>query len=493
MAHRRSLYVGGIGMAVGALLVGVVLPFAIDPSERREQGQQLTAGGDTFDAGGATTDQGPTEEVTGGTPAAGPGGTQRRPGGGSGGASGGAATGGRAGTGGTVAAGGTFKLGMVILDIGAVGRAGINVAIDPEQQERGWRAYVEDVNARGLLGAGRKIEPVFVAYDVLSADSQRSACLSLTRDHKVFAVLGGFNQAAPNYCVAVENSTPMVNNMTSNPDSYYTDSRGRLITSSARSSRMFTNTVHVLDQEGALKNKKIGIVSTEANDPSGEATGHLQAALRAAGHQVVHTSRYPASGGESQVPIEVQQMATKQVEVAFLLPGSTLSTAVVQSGDARGFRPRYVTTDWGAMFNDTGSANMPNSYDGAWGVTVARAPEWRENRPEPALATECKDIYERVSGTKLAARGTNEYALTLINCDLMRGFVAGVRAAGDAALTKDQFASAMGRVGPMQWGSWGNATFRPGKSDGGDEVLVQQWRVGCKCWYPVGDFRPPKV
>jgi ABC-type branched-subunit amino acid transport system substrate-binding protein len=494
MAGRRSIYVGGIGFAVGALLVGVVLPFAIDPSDEPvATGDRVAAGADIDDTTGSTladdgVGSGPSD-AAGQSGSAAP----RRTAGGDGRAGSAGGSGGRSGgAGATVVPGGTFKVGFLILDIGTVGRAGINVAIDPAQQERGWRAYVDDVNARDLLGGGRKIEPVFATYDVLSGDSQRAACLSLTEDHKVFAVLGGFNQAAPNYCVAAEHATPMVNNMTSNPDSYYTDSAGRLITSSARSSRMFTNGVAVLDQAKALDGKKVGIVSTDANDPAGEATAHLQAALRAAGHQVAHTSRYPASGGESQVPIEVQQMRSKGVDAVFLLAGSTLSTAVVQGGDAQGFRPRYITTDWGAMFNDTSSSNMPNSYDGAWGVTVARAPEWRENRPEPALATECKQVYERVSKTKLAARGTNEYALTVINCDLMRGFVAGVRAAG-GSVTQDQFAAAMGRVGPMQWASWGDGSFRPGKSDGGDFVLLQQWRVGCKCFYPVGDFRAPKV
>ena len=51
-----------------------------------------------------------------------------------------------------------IRVGMLILDVGPVGKAGAAVAIDPEQQRAAWQSYVDDVNARGGIN-GRKIEP----------------------------------------------------------------------------------------------------------------------------------------------------------------------------------------------------------------------------------------------------------------------------------------------------------------------------------------------
>ena len=490
MGRGQSIYSAVVGVVVGALAVGLLMPFAIDSEPGQAAG--VAAGAD------AATFAGDSEAGTSGSPdESGTSGDGRASGSGAGsGRSSSANTGSeppdaQAGSTPSGQAAGPIKVGFTIIDVGTVGRAGINVAIDPAQQERAWRAFVDDVNDRNLIG--RRIEPVFATFDALNQDSQTAACLSLTEDHKVFAVLGGFNYAAPNFCVVNQHATPLVSNMGSNPDSYYTQTAGRLITATARSSRMFTNAVAVLDSAEALRGKKIGILRSDANDPSGEATGHLEAALRAAGHDVVHTSRLPAPpASDSQTPVEVNRMRQSGAEVVFLLAGSTSSTGFVQAADAQTYRPRYITTDWGAMFNTTSSANMPASYDGTLSVTNARESEWRADRPEPALATECKQVYERQSGTKLAARGTNEHTLTVIYCDLVRAFVAGMRAGGTAT-TKEQFPAAMARVGAVRWGSWGDGSFRPGKSDGGDFVLLQRWRADCKCFHPVGDFRPPKA
>ena len=493
LRSRGQTYAALAGIAAGMVITGLILPFAIGERSSDSTSTDTRVTGIGEDLGEDTAGVPNGESATPGTDAGGntsPSGT--RSGSGSGGAS--ASTSGTEPVAGSAPAGTALppiKVGFTILDVGTVGRAGIAVLISPEQQERAWRAYVKEVNDKNLIG--RKIEPAFATFDALNEDSQNAACLTLTEDHKVFAVLGGFNYAAPNSCVVKQHTTPLVSNMGSNPDSYYTQTADRLITATARSSRMFKNAVAVLDSVQALQGKKIGIVRSDANDPSGEATGHLEQALRATGHEVVHTSRLPAPpASDSQIPVEVNRMRQSGAEVVFLLAGSTSSTGFVQTADAQTYRPRYITTDWGAMFNTTSSANMPASYEGTLTVTNARESEWRANRPPPALANECKETYERNSGTKLAERGTNEHTLTLIYCDLVRAFVAGMRAGG-AATTKEQFPAAMGRVGAMQWASWGDGAFRPGKSDGGDWVILQRWRADCKCFHPVGDFRPPKA
>lgn len=92
--------------------------------------------------------------------------------------------------------GNSVKVGFLLIDTGGVGALGVKGLVDLEQQRSAVRAYVDEVNDHGGIG-GRKIEAVYAPYDPLSSYSGnsgrstgRAACLSLTEDNHVFAVLG---------------------------------------------------------------------------------------------------------------------------------------------------------------------------------------------------------------------------------------------------------------------------------------------------------------
>jgi salicylate hydroxylase len=66
---------------------------------------------------------------------------------------------------------------------------------------------------------------------------------------------------------------------------------------------------------------------------------------------------------------------------------------------------------------------MPRSFDGSIGVTATRNNEFRDpKRAETPAQASCRQIYESRSGRKLAARGSNEYGITMNICDLTRLF-----------------------------------------------------------------------
>ena len=105
----------------------------------------------------------------------------------------------------------TVKVGVLVADAGAVQRTGFaGDGTDPDTQKANWRALQKSVNAEGGI-EGRAMELVFATYNPLAADSMRAACLSLTQDAKVFAVL---NITAfygdPVLCVTEQNKTPLV-------------------------------------------------------------------------------------------------------------------------------------------------------------------------------------------------------------------------------------------------------------------------------------------
>lgn len=500
---RQGAYLRLAALPVALLAVGLAVPFVAGD---QVSGTALATGGaelstDEGGIGTAETDEGFEFDTDAGADAGagtGEATTTTTAAAASSGGSSGAATAGTGATAGSAAApsrpltatdtGVTptgIRVGMLILDVGPVGKAGAAVAIDPEQQRAAWQSYVDEANAKGGIN-GRKIEPFYATYDVLSDDSARAACVKLTEDGKVFAVLGGFSKPASALCVLEEHRTPMVDYIGYHPDSLYRRSGGQLFTTFPTATRMMRNFVHELGRVGAIKGKKIGIVSDDQSDPGDETSPILARFLKEAGHEVVHRSVL-AGSASSQVPVEVQQMRTKGVDFVILLSATLNSQSFTQAADSQGWRPGWAGSDWGTMNGDTTMKNAGATFDGAWGVTSTRNYEFRGNIPQNAPARECQATYERRSGRKLAPRGEAENSLSMNFCDTFRVFEAASRAAGPE-LTRARFANAVQNLGNWSFAAVGDGSFRPGKFDGTDQVRLQRWRVSCRCWTYVDAF-----
>ena len=321
---------------------------------------------------------------------------------------------------------------------------------------------------------------------MLSDVSAQAACIKLTEDAKVFAVLGGFSKPASALCVLEAHRTPMVDYIGYHPDSLYRRSRGQLFTTFPTATRMMRTFVHELDRAKAIGDRKVGIVADDQTDPGDETSPILERFLREAGYEVAHRAKL-AGSASSQVAVEVQQMRAKGVEFVILLSGTLNSQAVTQAADSQGWRPGWAGSDWGTMNGDSTMKNAGATFDGAWGVTSTRNYEFRGNVPQPPAARQCQATYEKGTGRKLAPRGEAENSLTMHFCDMVRIFEAGAKGAGPQ-LTRARFSGATQNLGPWAFASAGNGSFRPGKFDGTDEVRFQRWRVSCRCWTYVDAF-----
>ena len=382
----------------------------------------------------------------------------------------------------------TIKLGFLILDLGAISAAGMPVVVDPEQQERAIGAFVKEINERGGI-AGRQIEPHYARFDVLdnTGDSSQAACKKLTEDIKVFAVVGGFSRPAHSYCVVERARTPMLSYIGYHPDSLYERSQGRLVTSFPTASRMMANWVFEGERLGILPGKKIGLVTDDPSDPGYETVAIVQGILERSGHEVVHVSKF-AESASPQIPVEVQQMRTKGVEVVMLMTGTLNSQAFTQQATQQGWDPVWFTSDWSTNTADSTYSNAGQSFDGAIGITSIRNHEFRGNVPEPATATACAEIYERQTGTKLAPRGEAERSITMHFCDLLRLFGLGVANFGPNP-TRTGLVEGVQEIGDFPQSTTADASFRPGKVDGADFVRTIRYEFDCKCWEYVDGFR----
>ena len=386
----------------------------------------------------------------------------------------------------------SVKIGYLLLDVGSLSRIGIAVpGVDPEQQRQAFEAQMADINARGGVH-GRKLVGVYEKFDVLSADDMRRACLAI-RDQKPFAVVaaGGY-QGPAILCLTEEGKTPLVNQGShGTPTEYVRRSKGLLFSLYPHSDRLMANWVAELDRQGVLKGKTIGIISQEQTNPGDSVIGGgLVPALKRFGYKAAHHASFSAdqSTAASQVPVEVQQMRSKRVDFVFVTASTLLSTQFVQTADGQQYRPRYTITDWASMNNDTSNQNMPPSYDGTIMITTYRTGEEKTGVGETPPEKECRAVYEKGTGRKMAAKGENEHGLLQGNCTLVKALELGALKAGPV-LTRGSWSAGMQAIGPLPMSMWGGGSFAPGKFDAADQVRTTKWYSDCRCLKPISGFR----
>lgn len=488
-----------IGVCTGVLLTGLLVPFAYGTRPDQGSGVQSGAtldGSDTATSDGAvagTADQAAVPgsdgdaDRRGADAAAG----ARGPGGDAAAAP--AST--LAGEGLTASDRGVIaekiKVGVLVIDIGSIGRIGIAVpGLSPQEQKEAWSAFFRDLNERGGIH-GRQVEHVFREFDLLDADDMRAACLELVLDQKVFAVVeaGGFHGPAV-LCVTKENRTPLLGGGTvGTPKGYFRQSQGMLFTVQQAAPRLMRNFAWELGRLDLLKGRKIGILDG-GSFPMGETMDVFAAALRDLGGDVVYRANLSQdySTGASQVPVAVQQMRTKGVESVMLVSSLIYATQFVQAADGQGWYPNYYTTDWQAGSNDNYAAAMPASFDGALSISSTRLYEVRVGKPEPAIDAHCRQIWEEQTGKKVE-RGTIAYASTVEICNMVRLFEAGALGAG-SNLTRTGLSMAIQGLRRFVLADFGDGAFRPGKFDAIDHMGTLRWYGDCKCFKPVEALRP---
>ena len=496
---RRATYSAMLGLAVGVALTGLALPFVV--GEREEQAavsagpagtgepSTLTEAGSGPDGVGSEAGAAGDVALTGSDDAAPTG---------SGGGTAQAVTGGAAPSGATLRASDVgvtptaIKLGFLLLDVGGIGRVGIGVpGVDPEQQRQTFEAQMAEINDAGGIH-GRKVVGVYDKFDVLSHDDMRRACLAM-RDQKVFAVISAGGYYGPSIlCLTQEGGTALVTQGGSGtPTEYVRRSNGLLFALYPISDRLMANWVAELDRLGMLRGKRIGVITGEATNPNNTVVGgELEPALKRAGYEVAHVSQFSAdpSTAASQVPVEVQQMRTKNVDLVLVTVGTLAATQFVQTADSQGYRPRYSITDWVSMTTDASNQNMPPSYDGTIAITTYRTGEERMGVKENPAERSCREIYERRTGRKLGEKGSNEHGLTVTNCTTLDVALRGLVKAGPE-LTRGAFSRGMQSLGEFPMTLWGGGSFRPGKFGAADFVRPLRWYGDCRCLKPTEDFR----
>jgi ABC-type branched-subunit amino acid transport system substrate-binding protein len=349
-----------------------------------------------------------------------------------------------------------------------------------------WNAYVNAVNAKGGI-LGRKIQPVFREYDGLDLDAQRAACVYLTEQAKVFAIVnsGGF-YGDPILCVTQQHKTPFLGQAGEALD-FYQKSKRLYFSTTPNKDRVLQNMVAAAARDGVYKGKTIGLLSREGIDAI-PVDRSLKPALAAHGIKVAYEARISAddSAAQSQIPLEVQQMKSKNVDFIMLTTGLIVANVFVQQADSQRYTPQYMTSDFASGGADIYTIGMPASFAGSITYTALRTGEARAGMAEPAHDAACRKTYEKHSGKALDRTGS-EYSLTVTACGIMNELVVGMTKAG-VNPTRKLLSTALQSIGSWDVPFSGAGSWSRNKFDAPDVVRRGSWKSDCRCWMPVGPF-----
>ncbi|GAC1539395.1 MAG: hypothetical protein NVS3B12_25540 [Acidimicrobiales bacterium] len=383
----------------------------------------------------------------------------------------------------------TVRIGVILPSLGSVSAFGIDVSqLDPKNQRTYWDAAVARVNDRGGIG-GRRLELDYAIGDILSQDSMRAACRTLTEDRKVFAVANVLGVTGdPVLCVTRDHATPYLGIDGADP-SYYPLSAGRLVTLEpdvGTTLRIF------LDRVGPeLAGRTVGVVHPGGSN--GIDAGALRGALLAHGAKAVIDGTLGEQDPlvvSGQVAAAERRMQQGGADVVVLLTNAVYGTVFATQADQSRYTPTYLMSDLGyATAGDSFLANMPPAFfHRALAVTTTEVGRGRAHLPESPRDAGCRHDFERVVN-KVIDRDSADGTAAVASCALVQLVTMGLNAAGTNP-TRAAFSDALSRAGTFPLPGFGRAILGDGRTGAAAEVSMVAAHADCQCYFVVDGFRP---
>ena len=380
----------------------------------------------------------------------------------------------------------TIRLGVAIPDIEAFAR--INKAFDVGDQEAQINAPFDAWRDQGILPInGRDVELVVRRYNILNADDKLAVCRAFAQDDEVFAVVAGRSFSEGSTCLAERFQIPVIDT-DGVVRSDYERGAPYLFTVRPGLNENFVALARWASENGFLD----GAVGLFWESRLEEAVNDLKAELSAL--DVDLASEISASGegiGTPQDKVAMQKFQADGVEVALPLVGGSSMIAILTFAEDQGYRPQYLSTDYGTHTADVATGPYPaEQFEGMHAITVFRVGEIAADMELTDATTECLDNYEAFTGETVERSfpETGVWTNILLMCDLASIVRAGMENAGDE-LTKESFVAGLEAIDGLELAGHGNVTYGPDDRGGVDEFRTVQWSGDCKCWIAQGDFR----
>lgn len=392
----------------------------------------------------------------------------------------------------------------------AIGAEGLTAG----DQKANNQAVIDEINAQGGV-AGRKLVPVFHAYDATSSESRASqdqaACEAFTRDAKVLLVLGAgltevFAACMEKAGVSIVNTGVIVNldraEFRRSPHLYdlNTMTQERMMAELVRAlqrQQWFTGWNTATGSASPAVPVKLGVLSYDKPSWSRPLRSTLLPALKAAGHAVapddVREVRFIDNNAElAELAADVQsailRFQSSGVTHVVILDASALMTIVYsQAATNQGYFARLGVNSATGMqaLQDTG-IDGNRVFAGALGLGWLPAldlPRAESARYANAATKRCLELIERRTGQTFDS--TNAASIALGTCDSLFFFDDVASAAAAAAtprLDRTGLRLAVEALGDrFQSAFVGRTRFAPGRQDAVETGYDLAWDTSCTC------------
>lgn len=386
----------------------------------------------------------------------------------------------------------TITIGVTYLDIEQLVELGFSQATWGDQ-ELVIQALADDINDRGGVN-GRRLEVITDKYNPIGATEAEAACLRITEDNEVFAVLFGFLGPAEvaNTCIVDQQETILVGGTIT--EERLATARApwvnERVTREVSTGALFT----LLEAEGMLEGRSIAIVADLPAAPQLEEVAGL---LRERGVEPV--LEVATSSQVADLIAQNQEWATLSERIratgadTLLLVGN--ASAGIENARLNGLEVDIWATDASGLGSNIGSNVDPESARGV--ITVGAMTDAQIFETDPRFK-ECLDAFnakhpdiEVKHPDSLEEGEPNWYTALSAHCRFFQLFELLVTSAGPN-LTHETFAEAIANAGEFSIAGQPYASLGPNKLSSSDsfQLLEQDPELGARgLLVPAGPMR----
>ncbi|MGI9603186.1 MAG: ABC transporter substrate-binding protein [Acidimicrobiales bacterium] len=367
----------------------------------------------------------------------------------------------------------SIKVGVHFVDLEVVFDI---VALDHGDYQASFQVVIDRVNEAGGIN-GRMIEPVFAAIDPIGTDPATEACIRLTEDEEVFAVIGQFLDETP-LCYVDSHDTVLVGGSITNE--LIGRAEAPWFTNNASADRLNTDILNAFVDGGEFEGTTVGVVGNAVDQ--GLVDEVVIPTLEAGGVETIETAFIEDTGGNEaesdvQVAVIAERFESSGVDAVVVVDAAAIP--LLGGLEDVAYRPKLLATALGSVrvfIRDEAGRDL-SVLEGAVAGNQAEQLIWWD---DPAIQ-ECIELIEAATpGLEIfdpATRpeGEAENIVSIFTaCHTVELFAQIATAAG-VDLTNETFLAAGEALGTVDMPGIGEVRFGPDKYDGAESIYLYQW------------------
>jgi ABC-type branched-subunit amino acid transport system substrate-binding protein len=364
----------------------------------------------------------------------------------------------------------TIRLGITYVDLEALGDV---VNIDHGDYEAAYTAVIDDINADGGVN-GRQLEAAFAPVLPIGTEPADAACLELTEDQQVFAVLGFMIDEAP-LCYVDLHDTPVIGGVIT--QERLDRAQAPWVSTIPRVESITARLVEAFANDGAFDDATVGVIALPADEAlMSEVT---VPALEDQGVTPADTAVIDAPPDDQVAALQQVGVIAERFEAAGIDTVVTVGNAALTTGQGlaqRDYRPRLLATGQDSLL---AYVNAQEGFDPEV-VEDALSGGYATDDDEPGMQG-CLDVVEAATGITIpdsddAEPGDPEPWVSAFNACQQLSLFRQIADAAGADLNNGTFGQAGYELGPIELpGVEGGATYGPDTLDGNQPVYLLRY------------------